>query len=285
MKTAMLFLGIIGTVVLTAYGAEEDNYYETIVALAKDGTASGKQELGAYLKSLTRDQMLTAARQYSRIAQGKVPPAMGTMNLGLVLAYYREDTGGASDDSLDKLLAIIADDNETEFLRHALANMLYGGFFGFPRRFADGQEERVLKTLISVLCDKAAPPALRHQCSVSLRGLLQEAYTAVIYSDPAVREVQRTGPRERFQNVFSLIDAGEVQLAEETKARLVEPRKRIHALRDILTAIAQDESEPERLRRFADACLTSTATLPLLELEARARKGDITDINGSGKAW
>ncbi len=84
-----------------------------------------------------------------------------------------------------------------------------------------------------------------------------------------MRELQRTSPRERFQNAFSLIDAGEVQLAEETKARLIEPRKRLHAFRDILTAIAQDETEPERLRRFSQACLTSTATLPLLELEPK----------------
>ncbi len=131
------------------------------------------------------------------------------------------------------------------------------------------QHQRVVKTLSLILRDKTAPERLRHACCDGLRTLLPQAYRAVVYSDPAVREIRRTGPRERFQNVFSLIDAGEVQLAEETKARLVEPRKRIHAFRDILTAIAQDETEPERLRRFAEACLTSTATLPLLELEAR----------------
>ncbi len=269
MKTAMLFLGIIGTVVLTAYGAEEENYWETIVALAKDGTASGKQEFGDYLKSLTRDQMLTAARQYSAIAERTVPRedwAVAASNVAFPLAYYSEPGGGLSDESLDKLLAIIADQEEGEFLRFALARIVPDKY---SLRVTAAQEQRITETMCPILRDKKAPERLRHACCSGLRTLLPQAYTAVIYSDPAVREVQRTGPRERFWNVFSLIDAGEVQLAEETKTRLVEPRKRIHALRDILTAIAQDESEPEVLRRFAEGCLTTTATLPLLELEAK----------------
>ncbi len=124
MKTAMLFLGIIGTLVLTAYGAEEENYWETIAALAKDGTARGKHELDAYLKSLTRDQMLTAARQYSAIVERTVPRedwAVTAFNAIFPLAYYSEPGGGLSDESLDKLVVIIADQEEGEYFRFAMA--------------------------------------------------------------------------------------------------------------------------------------------------------------------
>ncbi len=269
MKTAMLSLGIVGTLFLAVHGADGENYWETIVALAKNGTARGKHELDAYLKSLTRDQMLTAARQNSTIAERTVPRedwAVAAFNVIFPLAYYSEPGGGLSDESLDKLLAVIADQEEGEYFRFALARIVPDKY---SSHLTASQHQRVVKTLSLILRDETAPERLRHACCDGLRTLLPQAYRAVVYSDPTVREIQRTGPRERFQNVFSLIDAGEVQLAEETKARLVEPRKRIHAFRDILTAIAQDETEPERLRRFAGACLTTTAALPLLELEPK----------------
>ena len=183
------------------------------------------------------------------------------------MTYYQEEDGSLSDASLDRLLAIIADTSDGTFFRFALATLVYDRYAS-QACLTDSQQTRVVATLSNVLRDRRSPEAVRHACCGSISGVLQKWYLRIVYSDAAVREVRRTGTKEQRGDIDGLVDSGKIPLAAVTKAQLLPKWLQVRVFREILTMIAHDEVEPSDLRRLAQACLDSTAKLPLLNSES-----------------
>ncbi|MBN2024186.1 MAG: hypothetical protein JW809_15490 [Pirellulales bacterium] len=263
MRRAIPLLIILAAGCMVARASDDGEHWTKIATLAKNSTPEGAAELRQYLKSLTREQMLAAARQYSGTVANTLPerdwgPAVA--NIGLALAYYGDENGGLSDASLDRLLAFVADSEETAFFRFAMADVI-GGEFG--SHLTSEQTDRVLVAFTTALRDSQTPAMVRDKCCRSLRGMLQGGYRMVIYSDPAVREVRRTS-MERWRDILSLIDRGEVALSAESREQLAVWRRRVHDFRKTLSDVSRNKQEATSLRTLAELCLQSTARLPLL---------------------
>ncbi|MBN1909668.1 MAG: hypothetical protein JW818_08015 [Pirellulales bacterium] len=263
MRFAIALYVLLATGPVLAKEADAPDYWSNIVELSKKGTPAGNPELERYLESLTRDEMLTAARQCARSLQNTLRDdewGPGVFSIGLVLSKYGEKDGSLSDESLDKLLAILADPKEPAFLRFALANMANGRF---ESRLTAKQTDRCVKRLTDVLRDDHAPERARDECCRSARSILESRYKTLIYLDPAVREVRRTS-LERWREIDSLLDKGDVQLSAATKKKLANWRDRVHAFRKILTRIEENDREPTKVRIAASVCLKTTERLPFL---------------------
>jgi hypothetical protein len=281
-----LLLGLLSAIaVVSAVSAlaicarEREDYWSRIEALAEKGTGHGNPQLVKYLKSLSRDQMLVAARLYCEKVQKTRPPndwAPSVAPLMLALAFYyeevagvdldkgvlKQETGALSDDSFDKLLAIIADSREVEFFRYALANMVRSCY---APHFTERQQDRAHKAITAVLRNVEVSARLRAECCESLLKVLAQGYVNVIKTDPAIRKVFQAGPPEQRRNVFPLIDSGEIKLSAQTIAQLVPMRTRIREFRTLLTEITQRDREPVELRRVAMQSLDRCGKLPLLD--------------------
>jgi len=250
-----LFLALVVFITFEQFvcAADEPDYFAKIAELAKKGTAYANPELEQYLKSLTRDQMLTAARQYCRTYEKKVTrdlwgPACG--GVGLCLVYFPEKTGSLSDESLDKVIACISDPKEGEFFRYAIAQV--------PQKhimdMTEGQRQRLAEAYVSVLRDREAPASVRIHCGVGANRCVSEAYRVIVYADAGVKELSRTGTNEQRRNLASLVASGEIKLNAKTMKQLDAWKPRIRELRQTLVAL-DDKQEPADLKKWSKGAL------------------------------
>lgn len=120
---------------------------------------------------------------------------------------------------------------------------------------------------MAVLRDRESPESVRIKCGFEVRGCRTAAYTSVIYADPAIRDLRRTGPPKRWRRLNALLDSGEIRLGSKAAKQLEFQRSRIHEFREALIALRDDEHESAGLKKWSKAVLKGFDRLPLLKLD------------------
>lgn len=98
----------------------ETSVWTRIEELSRYETPQGNPQLEAYLKTLTRQQMLEAARECCAKAEQRVPRERweeGVLPVGIALWFYGDAEGGLPDDALNQLLDCIVSEKEGQLFR------------------------------------------------------------------------------------------------------------------------------------------------------------------------
>lgn len=291
MKYAILLVAILVLGSFSIQASEENNYVSKILELYKKGTAHGNPELIEYLKSLTKEQLLTALRQYGKVVEATAPTERAwapVISFG-ILTYYAEPLKRSdlsdkefeemrrgeqvdleagliparfTNKSFEKVIAGIVDHTEGTYFRYTLIDVLKTKDF-YPI-LSKTQKERFLNTCLAVSTDRESPAMVRKGCFEALSQIFQREYSRIIYVDDVVKELRRTGPEERLRNRNSLVNSGEVKLTANTMEQLAPWRQRIQGLRKKLADLLEDEREPKSLKKEAKRHLHWLDRLPLI---------------------
>lgn len=260
MKDTKLLAGIFLAAQLLVYGA--DHHWNHIQRLVKEhDSPQGNPQLETYLKSLTPDQMIQAAREYSQYAANKFPAdnwAEAVMDVGLALTFYGTDQGGLTNDRLCVLLQCIADKNENDFFREALVRLVRQRYW---EQMTDDQRRRSRLSFLEVLSDKNAPGRLRVLSCRELTQALAERHRRIIISDRNIRPLR--SDRSKWQNVNGLVRNGEIRLEPETRSALKTLRAEIADITPALTKLSQSADEPPEVKDCARSALKTLADLPV----------------------
>lgn len=290
----VVFVATVGKAPI-AYG-KEGGYWPTIKELLKKDTPQGNPELAKYLKSLDKEQLLTALRQYcSWIETQPLNKREWAEVISMrILVRYAEPLkrsdlpekefqekivrfgkqrnledglipAGFSDSAFDKLITTIADQKEGAYFRWTLAVLLSDDEYFFPV-LSKTQKDRYFDTCLTVLNDRGSPDMARTGCLKALWKVFSREYRHIIYDDDVVKELMGTGSREEERNANSLLDSGKINLTSKTIEQLRPWRKRIFDFRKKLVALLADEQEPEMIRKEAKRQLHWLDRLPLIDV-------------------
>ena len=228
-------------------GSESRQYWDEIKVLHEKGDpGSENPNLEQYLKSLSPEQMITAARQ-----------ACERQALyGIVLCFkHYVDKSDNVEQAMARLLEIVSDARQHRDLRRTLLQMLAATRFN---QFVDELQTHVQKhrgevehILRNILEDQEDHVAVRAEASARLAGLLAEEVRNVTRADANVRAMgQRT---QKKVPIRELLDSGELRFTEDTLEALESTKARTVAYVKLLGAILADEQhEPKELRMHAE---------------------------------
>lgn len=290
----LIIVPVLGSFSLQA--SEENNYWLKIEELSKKDTPQGNPELAKHLKSLTKEQLLTALRQYCKSMEGKSPTEMewAEVTAMRILVCYAEPLkrSALSDEefrkmrrgkqrnleaglvparftkeAFEKVIAGIADRKEGTYFRYTLLDIFRTKEF-YPV-LSKLQKERFLDTCLAVLNDRATPDKVRSKCIDVMSRIFQREYLQTIYADDVVKELHRTNTDMQLS---SLIRSGEAKLTAKTREQLAPLRRRIQDLRKKLADLLEDEREPKSLKKEAKRQLYRLDRLPLINAKDPAPK-------------
>ena len=227
-------------------------------------------ELVKYLKSLTAEEMLGAARQGCTEAAGYPEEAdrgyAAELYVRFCLPYYFdkiEVNKGAT-----TLLEIVADRKESPWLRRAIIVKMSTSrdnqFIETLQTYVEAHQPEVNMTLANILKDQRENALLRDAAMSALAEMLRGQVIMICAGDPNVRAMkERT---HKAVHVGKMVRSGELTLIEDTWKALKPTEARILANAKLLQSIvAHGENEPETLRARARFMLELYERLPLTE--------------------
>ncbi|MEN6451426.1 MAG: hypothetical protein ABFC96_13115 [Thermoguttaceae bacterium] len=286
---AFVFLAVAIQTPLAVWSAQR-NYWLEIEGLLKKDTPQGNPELVKYLKSLTKEQLLTALRQYSKAMEVNAAverEGMLTNAMRILICYaeplkrsdlsdeeYRKMRPGKqksleagliparfTNEAFEKVIAGISNREESPMFRYALLDIFSTKEF-YPV-LSTMQKDRFLDSCLMVLNDHKSPDMVRSKCiNVMSKRILQKEYLQVIYADDVVRKLH---DKNTDMQVDSLIRSKKVKLTAKTSEQLEPLRRKIDDLRTRLEDLVKDEREPESLRDEARRQLHSLNRLPPID--------------------
>lgn len=239
----------------------ETSVWTRIEELSRHDTPQGNPQFEAYLKTLTRLQMLEAARECCERAEARVPQEKweeGVLPVGLALAFYGNAEGGLADEALNQLLDCIASEKEGQLLRESLVGLLRQRYW---RQLTEAQRKQSKERFLAVLSDKKAPVRLRAVSCRELSLAIAENQRDIILSDNNVRPLRND--TEKWRKLDDLIRKGEVRLDPDTRKSLKSLRGEIEKITPTLTALSQDAAESPEVRDRAQGALKTFANLPV----------------------
>jgi hypothetical protein len=293
MKLLLLALFGVASCTVVSCASDDNDYWSRIEELAKKGTSEANVEGRKYLMSLTKDQTLTALRQYGKVAEAKYSVDKWPQlipNVALIMAFYAEPIqfsdkefatlsdktkrelqaglirGPLSEEAFDKLIAGIADRKEETFFRYALAD--YSVLKeGVGPSLSKAQKERLFDTYLSVVNDRQSPEVVRRECCDAAKEVLRREGWRIIYADDVVKELMRSGTPERRSKLDSLLTSGEIKLTPKTIEQLALWRRRIEDFRKKMVSLQDDEREPKSLRETAARYAAWLDNSPLMKVQ------------------
>ncbi len=220
------------------------------------------EDVNTYLKSLSTEEMLTAARQACREVQEDTQEyreapkwAVAEFHCIICLRFYFDkvdrDMGGAA------LLKIVGDQSEPHLLRRAMISRMWETdvpFDGEFQAYVSKNEAKVTAVLTNILKGRDDDAMVRKEAMQCLGVRLGRQVSEIIRSDPNMRETlkEKRKHTSRVIRANELVRSGEVSLTEETMKALEPVEARTIAYVKLLGAIvADDENEPEELRKEA----------------------------------
>ena len=237
--------------------------WRDIRALAARGTAQGNPELVAYLKSLTAEEMLLAARQACEeaanrpIAPNEVPrEGAAEVYVGLCLHYYFDRI--AVDPGAQILLAVVRDIEDSALLRSGILARMGDS----PETESEQTLQRYMEMhrpeldaiLTKILGDRNDDPIVRAEVIGTLTWLLTEQTRKIILADANRHAIWEQ--THEVVPVGRLMRSGELTLTEESLKALEPLEARALTYVKLLGAILADEkNEPEELRKRARRAL------------------------------
>lgn len=203
-------------------GQNDKGYWSRIEELSKTGTPQGNPPLDKYLKSLTHQEMIQAAREFCQKYQFEISeinwPEAST-NIGLALAFYPNEKHIIDDDKLDDLFTCIEDSKEGRFFRESMIYYLCDWCVG-KGIMTDPQRNRFIQKLLLLLLDKNTPWQTNLLVISKLRSLIVVEYNHILLSDKNVKEFIKNNKNQNWQKVSNAVQKGEVFLFPETKKSL-----------------------------------------------------------------
>lgn len=230
-----------------------------IEELSQFDTPYGNPELEDYLKTLTRPQMIEAARECCSKAATRVPQekwAYGALPVSIALTFYGNREGGLSDDALNQLLECVTSEHEGNLFRETLVRVLRQRYW---EQITDAQRRRCKQSFLEVLSDSNAPGRLRTLSCRELTQALAENHRRVIISDKNIRPLR--SDRQKWQNVNSLVRDGEVRLEPETCEALKVVVDEIAGVTPVIAALSKDDAETPEVKGQARSALEILANL------------------------
>ncbi len=257
--TIRLLMYIIMLAPFLAYA--ESNYWGRIEELSKLNTPQGNPALERYLRSLTPEQTLQAAREYCDQYQAKYTEdqwAQAGAAVGIIMAIYGDEKGGLDDKKLAPVLKIITDVKEGLFFRETLTRLLRQRYWV---ELTDIQRKQGREALFSVLTDKTSSRHFRSLTCREIELALAEDYRRIIHADKNVRPLR--GDKAKGKNLNNIIQPGEVRLDLETRKALKTLKGEIEKITPTLTALSKDATESPEVKDQARAALKTFADLPI----------------------
>lgn len=212
-----------------------------IEELSKHDTPKGNPQLEEYLKTLTRPQMLQAARECCEKAKTHVPQerwAEGVLPVGIALAFYGDAKGGIADDDLNPLLDCIVSEKEEQLFRESLVRLLRQRYW---RQLTTAQRRGSRDRFLAVVTDKKSPARMRVLVNHELELAVAEDYRRIIHADKNVRLL--SGDNAKWRNLRNLIESGEVRLDPETRKSVKSFRDEIENITRHLAVLSKDANE------------------------------------------
>ncbi|MDI6809945.1 MAG: hypothetical protein QME66_13415 [Candidatus Eisenbacteria bacterium] len=240
----------------------ETSVWTRIEELLQHDTPQGNPQLEAYLKTLTRPQMIEAARECCKKAEARVPEATWegcAIPVSIALLFYVDADGGLAKDALNSLFDCIASEKEGQLIRESLVGLLRQRYW---RQLTTDQRKQCKQKFFTVLSDKNAPVRLRALTCRELSLAIAENHRDIILSDKNVRPLRND--KQKWWNLDDLIRKGEVRLDPETRKALKTLRKEIQDITPTLTALSQDAAESPEVGGRAKGALKTFADLPVV---------------------
>ena len=272
-----------GSIQVGASPSETPDYWSHIQSLAEPDTPEQNLELIHYVKSLTPDELLTAARQGCVAGRNKPSltlewerAAAAQSNALLCFEFYFsalvDDEGGGNllNVMTPKLINMCGDQGEALCLRCAIVARIASSpnttFTSKLRAYVDAHLDEVDAILNKILGDPRQNALLRQEAMHALSSLLGRQVGAVCRLDPNVREMRKH--TNKALNVGELVRSGELALSEDTIKALKPIAARIRANVKLLGAILADkDKEPESLRKHARRKLEAYHRSALTQLD------------------
>ena len=263
-----LFLRVACLVVLTGFAQANESPearpepWGRICSFLEEDTGDVNPEFVEYLKSLTAEQMVLAARQACdevarRSAEIKdMPPSCAAeIHVMACLHYYFARTD--RDEGGTILLRVVSDRGELPFLRRALISRMHERDEPFDAEFqtyVSNNEAKVTAVLTNILKGRDDDPLVRREAMQCVGLRLGRQVSEIIRSDPHMRETLKEKRKctSRVIRATELVRSGEVSLTKETLRALEPVEARTIAYVKLLGAVVADEqNEPEELRKQA----------------------------------
>ena len=238
------------------------NYWGHIQALGKFNTPKGNPQMESYLRSLSPEEMLQAAREYSEYAQSTFPEerwAEASGTLLVILALYGPEEGAFPADRLAALLAGVTDNREGRFFRESMVRLLRQTYW---RQLTTEQRRESRGRFLAVVTNKKSPAQLRALACRELELAVAEDYRQVIHADRNVRPLRTD--KTKWSNLNNLIRSGEVRLDAETRKSLKSVRDEIANITPTLATLSQDAAESPEVKDRAQTALKTFADLPVV---------------------
>ena len=250
-----------------------------IRVLLKQESAEGDRELALYLKSLTAEEMLTAARQACREVEehfndnAKVP-AWAAAELRAMLCLRRYFERVAREDGGATLLEIIASPSESPLLRRALISAMWNTEQQFDREFQQylsAHEPEVMMLLEALLEGRKEHELVRAGVIDCVGERLCTNIDRIVRSDPHYRTL-----REKSTKVLhpgKLLRTGELALTEETD-RALRPlaHRNLAFVKTLGSILAHPDDEDQEVREAAKRQLAQMRRSALVELDEEVDK-------------
>ncbi len=239
----------------------ETSVWSRIEELSQFDTPQGNPQLEAYLKTLTRPQMLEAARECCKKAETRVPQERweeGVLPAGLALAFYGNQEGGLSAVALDQLLDSVASEDEGELFRETMLRLLRQRYW---EQMTDAQRRQSRQSFLAALSDAKAPVRLRVLNCRELAHATAENHRRIIISDKNVQPLRND--KQKWRSVNDIVQKGEVHLEPETRKALKALRDEIANITPTLIELSQGADEPSEVKDCARSALKTLTDLPV----------------------
>lgn len=240
----------------------ETGVWTRIEELSRHDTPQGNPQLEAYLKTLTRSQMIEAARECCAKAETRVPRERweeGVLPVALALAFYGDAEGRLDNEALNSLLDRIASEKEGQLFRESLVRLLRQRYW---RQLTSDQRKQCKEKFFAVLSDKKAPAELRALTCRELSLAIAENHRDIILSDKNVKPLR--SDKQKWWNLDDLIRKGDVRLDPETRKALKTLRGEMEKITPTLTALSQDAAESSEVKDGVQAALKTFSDLPVV---------------------
>lgn len=303
----LVFIGV-AIYVFCACANDENDYWTKIRELYGKGSPHDRTAVREYLNSLTKDQMLTALRQFSKTVEAEATdeaqlrPMFQSVfiTVSLIMSGYYEQPsiseeeldklprrsrkkyeegsvpGPLTEDAFAKLIACISNNKEGKFFRCALAG--WATTDDVSPDLSNSQKERLFDTCLSVVSDRQSPEVVRCQCCDAAKEVLRREAWRITYADDVVKELLRTGTPEQKRNLDSLLCSGEIKLSSKTIEQLVPWGQRLKDFRKQMLLLQNDEQEQKSLGEQARQYVIWLERSPLASITAppdkRAKTND-----------
>ena len=269
----VLFVGIAET---PALQPKTPDLWQRIRSLREPDTPEQNLKLDNYLKSLTAEEMLIAARQACDEVTNRPPEitviplaAAGELHVGLCLQYYFDKI--ALDPGAQELLAVVRDKEDCAVLRAGIIRRMGDS----PETQSEQMLQRYMEThrpeldtiLTNILRDRNDDPIVRAEVIDTLTWLLAEQARKITLSDANRRALWEQTHKAVL--LGELMRSGELTLTEETLKALEPVEARALTYVKLFGAIlAKEKNEPEQLRERARRALERQyKRLPFPELD------------------